>query len=69
LRIPQSALFRAGQGWGVFVIENGRAKKREVEVGQRNETDAQILHGLSQGEEAILHPSNQVSDGTRIRTR
>jgi HlyD family secretion protein len=69
LRIPQSALFRAGQGWSVFVIESGRAKKRDVDVGQRNETDAQILRGLSQGEEVILHPSNQVSDGTRIRTR
>lgn len=69
LRIPQSALFRAGQGWSVFVIESGRAKKRDVDVGQRNQTDAQILRGLSQGEEVILHPSNQVSDGTRIRTR
>lgn len=69
LKIPQSALFRQGQGWSVFAIESGRAKRREVEIGQRNETEAQILSGLANGEEIVLHPSNQVSAAARIRTR
>lgn len=69
LKIPQSALFRQGQGWNVFAIEDGRAKRRDVEVGQRNDTEAQILRGLANGEEVILHPSNQVSDRARIRTK
>jgi HlyD family secretion protein len=69
LKVPQSALFRQGQTWSVFAIENGRAKRREVEIGQRNESEAQILRGLANGEEVILHPSNQVSDGARVRTR
>ncbi len=69
LKVPQSALFRQGQGWSVFVIEGGRARKREVEIGQRNESEAQILRGLVEGEEVVLHPSNDLSDGTRVRTR
>lgn len=69
LKVPQSALFRQGQGWSVFAIEGGRAKSREVETGQRNESEAQILRGLADGEEVIVHPSNQVSDGARVRTR
>ena len=69
LKIPQSALFRKGQGWSVFTIEGGRAKNREVEIGQRNENEAQILRGLASGEEVILHPSNEVGDGVRVRTR
>ena len=69
LKIPQSALFRHGQGWSVFAIENGRAKTREVEIGQRNESEAQILRGLTNGEEVILYPSNEVSDGARVRTK
>jgi HlyD family secretion protein len=40
VKIPQSALFRRGQGWAVFAIEDGFAKTREVEIGQRNESDA-----------------------------
>ncbi|MBZ5659504.1 MAG: efflux RND transporter periplasmic adaptor subunit [Acidobacteriia bacterium] len=69
LKVPQSALFRQGQGWSVFAIEGGRAKKREVEIGQRNESEAQILRGLADGEEVILHPSNEVGDGVRVRTK
>ena len=69
LKVPQSALFRQGQGWSVFAIEGGRAKRREVEIGQRNETEAQVFRGLTNGEEVVLHPSNQVSDGARVRTR
>ena len=69
LKIPQSALFRQGQGWSVFVIESGRAKRREVKTGQRNESEAQILKGVVEGEEVILHPSNEVSDGVRVRTQ
>lgn len=69
LKVPQSALFRQGQGWSVFAIEGGRAKSREVEIGQRNEREAQILRGLANGEEVILHPSNQVSEGARVRTQ
>lgn len=68
LKIPQSALFRQGQHWNVFAIESGRAKRRDVEVGQRNESEAQILQGLTTGEEVVLHPSNDVSDGMRVRT-
>ncbi len=69
LKVPQSALFRQGLGWSVFAIEGGRAKRREVEIGQRNESEAQILRGLTNGEEVILHTSNQVSDVARVRTR
>jgi HlyD family secretion protein len=69
LKIPQSALFRMGQDWGLFVIDGGRAKKREVEIGQWNESEAQVLRGLSNGEEVILHPSNELRDGARVRTR
>jgi HlyD family secretion protein len=69
LKVPQSALFRQGQGWSVFAIEGGRAKSREVEIGQRNESEAQILRGPANGEEVILHPSNQVSEGARVRTQ
>ncbi|MBZ5698493.1 MAG: efflux RND transporter periplasmic adaptor subunit [Acidobacteriia bacterium] len=69
LKVPQSALFRHGQTWSVFAIEGGRAKRREVEIGQRNETEAQVFRGLTNGEEVVLHPSNQVSDRARVRTR
>lgn len=69
LKIPQSALFRQEQGWSVFVIEGGRAKRRRVEIGHRNQAQAEVLNGIGLGEQVILHPSNQLNDGTRVRAQ
>ena len=67
LKVPQSALFRQGSGWSVFAIDGGRAKRRDVEIGHRNQTEVEILSGFGVGEEVILHPSNQLNDGARVR--
>jgi len=69
LQVPASSLFRYQQGWAVFVIENNRARRQVVKVGQRNGLTAQILEGISEGEEVINHPSDDVEDGCRIKQR
>lgn len=66
LTIPASALFHRGGGWSAFAIENGRARTHNVEVGHRNAMQAEILKGLSEGTDVILHPGNQIADGTRV---
>lgn len=67
LSIPTSALFRVSGSWRVFVEEDGRARSREVVVGQRNESAAEILEGLSEGERVILFPPESVEDGASVR--
>jgi HlyD family secretion protein len=66
LTVPASALFRRGEGWSAFVIENGRARRREVEIGHRNALQAEVLKGLVEGTAVILHPGNQVAEGSRV---
>ncbi len=66
LIVPSSALFRRGKAWSVFVIENRRARVRDVEIGHRNSLQAEILRGLPEGTEVILHPGNQVAEGSRV---
>ncbi len=67
LKVPLSALFRRGQRWSTFVIDSGRATARDVEVGHRNDSEAEVLSGLTEGEQVIVHPSNEVADGVRVR--
>jgi HlyD family secretion protein len=69
LQVPASALFRRGQDWNVFVIEAGKARRREVQVGHRNPLLAEIVQGLQEGEQVILHPTNQIEEGSRIKPR
>lgn len=66
IQVPASALFRRGTDWAVFVVDGGRARLREVEVGHLATFDAEIVRGLTVGEAVILHPSDRVSDGTRV---
>ena len=69
LTVPLTALFRVGDGWAVFVADDGRARLRVVDAGQRNGLVAEIRSGLESGERVILHPSDRVSDGVRIESR
>ena len=66
LKIPSSALFRIGESWGVFVVEEGLARSREVSVGQRNGIEAEILEGLAPGDPVILHPNPRIADGVGV---
>jgi HlyD family secretion protein len=69
LQVPASSLFRYREGWAVFVVDNHRARRREVEVGQRNGLAAQISVGLEEGDTVINHPSDEVEDGVRVEAR
>ena len=66
LKVPVSSLFRRGESWSLFVVENGEARLRDVEVGQRTSFEAEIKAGLEAGAEVIVHPSNRITDGTRV---
>ena len=67
LKLPGSSIFRVGNEWHIFVVENERARERTVVVGQHNRDDVQIISGLREGEQVIRFPSGQVSDGARIK--
>jgi len=69
VQAPISALFRDKGQWSVFVMRGGKAVIVPVETGRMNDEQAQILKGLQTGEEVILHPSEKIDDGTRIRVR
>ena len=69
LAVPLTALFRDGERWALFVDEGGRAVLRHVTVGQKNGVFAEIREGVAAGEKVVMHPSDRVSDGIRVRSR
>ena len=69
LSLPLTALFRNGEAWHVFTVEEGRARRREVEVGQRTGLAAEIRGGLAEGAVVVLHPGEQIADGVRLTSR
>ena len=69
LRVPTSALFRRGDRWAVFVVDGGRARSRELEIGQRSALEAEVRSGLTAGERVVRYPPNELADGVRVRVR
>lgn len=66
LRVPMSALFRREEGWALYAVQDERAVLRRVEVGKQNGLQAEIVSGLTLGEQVVIHPSDRVADGVRV---
>jgi HlyD family secretion protein len=66
LRVPLGALFRTGERWSVFRVEQGRARLTPVEVGDADTRYRVVSAGLDEGDAVIEFPSSAVVDGTRV---
>lgn len=69
LKVPVGALFRQGEQWAVFQIAADKAARRLVRIGQMNSDEAEVLDGLTEGDEVITHPPNELADGAIIVRR
>lgn len=67
LKVPASAVFRAGDTKAVFVVRNGRASTLPVKIGQMNGVSAEVTEGLSEGDEVVIHPDDALRDGARVK--
>ena len=69
LTVPVGALFRKGNEWAVFAVRDGRARSTIVTIGQRNDRVAEVVSGLVEGDEVVLHPSDRISEGVAVSER
>jgi HlyD family secretion protein len=66
VKAPVGALFREGDGWAVFVAEDGIARKRTVRSPRRGASDALIEEGLQSGARVVVYPSDALRDGAKL---
>jgi membrane fusion protein (multidrug efflux system) len=64
--VPQTAVSQAQNGMYVFVVENGVARIRTVEVGDWYKDGWIITKGLQPGDLVIANGVNRVQDGTPV---
>ena len=69
LQVPIAALFRAEGNWAVFVIQDGQARVRNIEVDHLNASHAEVTDGLLAEEIVILYPNDVLEDGSRVVSR
>ena len=67
LLVPNDAVIRVGNRDSVYVIQGGRALLRNVEIGQANFTETQVISGISEGDEVAVTNVGQLKDGEGVR--
>jgi HlyD family secretion protein len=66
LKVASGTLFRFRDEWHVYRVEKERATLVPVKVGKSNGRQTEIFEGLNEGDIVILHPSDQVRQGTYV---
>ncbi|GAB3172299.1 efflux RND transporter periplasmic adaptor subunit [Telluribacter humicola] len=69
ITIPNEALIPEQQGHKVFVVKNGKASSRMVELGARGERSVEIVNGLSSGDTLIVTGILQVKPEGPVEVR
>ncbi len=66
LVVPVEAIVPTEEGDVVFVVSDGKARKRQVDVGIETNHKAEILSGLSAGEPVVIRGVRSLSDGDSV---
>lgn len=67
--VPAGALRNVDGASEVFVVAEGVAQRREVEIAERSGNQARIAVGLVAGERVIVNPPAELADGTAVEAR
>ena len=67
LVVPRGSVLRDGERRYVFVLEDGRARRRNVQVGLSGLNEVEIVGGLRENDTVILPGSAGLSEGLRVR--
>lgn len=69
LVVPEEALIPEGKENFVFAVVDGKAEKKQVQVGARRPGDVEVLSGLEEGETIITHGNFMVRPGMTVNVR
>ena len=69
LLVPSIALIPGLEATTVYVVEDGAAQPRQVQVGRRTAEQVQILDGLAAGDEVIVSGLQQLKPGVAVAVR
>lgn len=69
LSVPTEAVATTGGATQVFVVENGAARRRIVQLGRQAEGRVEVTSGLIAGEQVIARATDTLTDGAPVRTR
>ena len=67
LKISSKSLIQDGQESAVYVIEDGRARKRSITLSARDEDTVVVERGLKEHDRLIMSPGPNIKEGVRVK--
>ncbi|MGE0762562.1 MAG: efflux RND transporter periplasmic adaptor subunit [Bdellovibrionales bacterium] len=64
--IPLGALFKSGEKWAIYTVQNGKAHLRQIDISKRNDRVVMVTSGVDQGDRVILFPGDKIQEGTKV---
>jgi len=68
--IPSAAVYRddrSAKSSYVFVLDNGKASRRNVRIGRERDGQLEIVEGLKPGDTLVAAQSIEIAEGVRIQ--
>ncbi|MCY9376250.1 efflux RND transporter periplasmic adaptor subunit [Bacillus spizizenii] len=65
--LPSKAVKKEDDQYYVYTVKDGKAKRVDVKIGEVTDDLTEIKEGISQDDQVILNPSDQVTDGTEVK--
>jgi HlyD family secretion protein len=69
VKTPVSAIFPMGARSGIFVLEDNRARLKDIKVLARNGVEAWVKTDLAVGTQVIIYPDTKLKDKDRVKPR
>lgn len=66
LQLPESAVIPIENDHFVFVVENGKAVKKQFTIGRRHHGFVEVLSGLNEGAEVVIEGALKLRDGSTV---
>ena len=68
-KAPIGAVFRHGDEWAAFRVDDGVARLVPVAIGHRGDTEVEVLSGLAMGTDVVVYAGDRVRDGVKVEVR
>lgn len=69
LKTPRGPFLEGGGGRSVYVVANGVATRRPIQIGAISVSEVEVVSGLSEGEEIILSDTSELGNAATVLLR
>ncbi len=64
--VPKDALISDGKGYSIYTVAQSKARLKPVTIGFETREEAEILSGVTAGEELVVVGQDRLSDGVKV---